>query len=692
MNSNCHLRLKRILFAALIVAGATTLAAGPDEQIPEPQDWMLSLQAALKEATGLKIVIGAGIHLIAIQPDGTETDADPLLFETTDTQEIESLIQCIQIDPNGTARFCFCGGSPAFEFYTGFTLTAYISYHHGVRLRWRDGQWPHDGTLTDKSRTQLLNWLADHGITHPKEEYEDDLRREKELQESRAKFRANTPASLLQFFDEGNTYRYDYKKTEIEEMSALLAEQYPDEKEKVLALLEWYGSARGDWDHFNDYAIIANKFLSRISATEILNVTASAALNKNQMEGTARYWARSRDRKVAKKIPRNLKAALLDHSLRFSDSSNRHTARNHFGDFEYRLDKNKITLTGYNGTNSMVVIPDNFDSLPVTSIDYHTFGIRYYHVPEGEESCHDITQIMIPATITNLHFAAFEGCQNLETFYVDPDNPIYASEKGFLLNRNKTALIRAPKKNADSFINIKTITRLTCNAFNGCTNLTQITIPLAITNIEAGTFSECIHLKSIIVDDSNPSYSDYDGLLLNKDQTAVFICPAGRTNATSFPDTVTSILWAFDRHPAIRQISIPNGVTAIKEEAFLDCQNLRQVKIPASVTNISQNAFSGCTNLRQVNIPPSITNIKTEAFVDCPHLESVYFEGDMPAFGNNIFGSTNTVLYRRPDAKGWSDTFADHRTYPGENWGDQIEAIEIHPVKLWTPEAERPAQ
>ena len=53
---------------------------------------------------------------------------------------------------------------------------------------------------------------------------------------------------------------------------------------------------------------------------------------------------------------------------------------------------------------------------------------------------------------------------------------------------------------------------------------------------------------------------------------------------------------------------IPDGVTTIEADAFLDC-GVREIEIPDSVTTIETWAFSGCEALREITIPESDTSI-----------------------------------------------------------------------------------
>ena len=67
----------------------------------------------------------------------------------------------------------------------------------------------------------------------------------------------------------------------------------------------------------------------------------------------------------------------------------------------------------------------------------------------------------------------------------------------------------------------------------------------------------------------------------------------------------------------LNEITIPEGVFLILDDAFLCCEKLTTVTIPESVKEIGKKAFVGCENLVTVTIPESVKKIGKEAFRDC---------------------------------------------------------------------------
>ena len=131
-------------------------------------------------------------------------------------------------------------------------------------------------------------------------------------------------------------------------------------------------------------------------------------------------------------------------------------------------------------------------------------------------------------------------------------------------------------------------------------------------------------------------------------------------NLTSItiPDSVTSIGGeAFSSCVSLTSITIPDSVTSIGGSAFKYCQTLTSITIPDSVTSIDHAAFFRCTSLTSITIGDSVTGIGKLAFRDCTSLKSITFFGDAPKVAKDAFEGSSPTIYRKPEAKGWGETF-----------------------------------
>ena len=248
--------------------------------------------------------------------------------------------------------------------------------------------------------------------------------------------------------------------------------------------------------------------------------------------------------------------------------------------FNFTTNNGAITITGYTGSGGEVNIPDAMNigglNLPVTSIGGNAFT-----------SCATLASIKIPNSVTNIGYGAFYDCTNLTNVTIGNG-----------------------------------VTSIGYEAFMG-SSLTSVTIPNSVTSIGRFAFLECESLSAIAVDTNNPAYSGLDGVLFDKTQTTLMLCPEGRAGYT-VPESVTSIAGlAFYGCTNLTSVTIPNSVKSIGDGAFEDCSSLTSVTIPNSITNVGSATFLGCTSLTNVMIGKSVTQIGNATFFLCTSLSAI---------------------------------------------------------------------
>ena len=100
----------------------------------------------------------------------------------------------------------------------------------------------------------------------------------------------------------------------------------------------------------------------------------------------------------------------------------------------------------------------------------------------------------------------------------------------------------------------------------------------------------------------------------------------------SIPSTVTTIeTMAFYRCSGLTSLVIPESVTSIGRMVFYGCTNLTSINIPRNLTTLEEYLFFHCRSLPAITIPAGVTSIKRECFSDCSSLTAVICEGATPA-------------------------------------------------------------
>ena len=120
--------------------------------------------------------------------------------------------------------------------------------------------------------------------------------------------------------------------------------------------------------------------------------------------------------------------------------------------------------------------------------------------------CSKLTSITIPDSVTSIGDHAFSSCSGLTRITVSKGNPVYHSQDNCLIDTQNKTLISGC--NTSIIPTDGSVTIIGNSAFNGCSNLTSISIPDSVTNIGDFAFSGCSGLTSIVIPDSITSIGD----------------------------------------------------------------------------------------------------------------------------------------------------------------------------------------
>lgn len=202
------------------------------------------------------------------------------------------------------------------------------------------------------------------------------------------------------------------------------------------------------------------------------------------------------------------------------------------------------------------------------------------------------------------------------------------------------------------------VTEIGANAFAGCTNLTSVTYGGDWSNLTIQSGNPAV--EDAAKDAANEQLFDFEFILNN---TAVVVIRYKGTAAdVTIPSRyqgkpVTTIGHAAFFNSAVTSVTIPDSVTSISDEAFINCPKLTNISIPNSVTYIGFSAFSSCTSLKSITLPSSLSFISGALFLGCSQLTTIHIPVSVTSIGNNAFAdcpSLMTVTY--PGSKTqWDD-------------------------------------
>lgn len=214
----------------------------------------------------------------------------------------------------------------------------------------------------------------------------------------------------------------------------------------------------------------------------------------------------------------------------------------------------------------------------------------------------------------------FTNFPNLQEFVEDSNpNPLYQIVNGVLYSADgvtgEKILYAYPCGKTDTSYAIpEGTTTLQRWSLRQNQYLQSVSIPSTMTRIADGAL---VNLKSVSVAETNTVFTMINGVLYgpsgyddgnnpavgvlycaqNENQSALSI--AGTVNGK----TVTFIAEdVFFRHPYLRSVIVPEGITRIGGAAFGSCPLLSWIDLPSTVTSIQDSAFSGCKNLQGFSV------------------------------------------------------------------------------------------
>jgi len=229
-------------------------------------------------------------------------------------------------------------------------------------------------------------------------------------------------------------------------------------------------------------------------------------------------------------------------------------------------------------------------------------------------------------------------------------------------------------------------------AFNGCSNLSQIVLTDKVMNIAGGVFAGTAYYNNeenwsgnvLYINNRLITAKTLNGEFTVKDGTVVIANSAlAETGISSInvPDSVKVIgVLAFAGCEKLETVSIGKGVESLYVDSFSGCMNLKNINVaeenlvyksiegnlytkdhsvlirympgktdesfvvPEGVKEIGVIAFNACTSLKQITISSTVENIGLEAFSGCTGLQSVVFENAKSWTCSHVNGSDTIVL------------------------------------------------
>ncbi len=285
--------------------------------------------------------------------------------------------------------------------------------------------------------------------------------------------------------------------------------------------------------------------------------------------------------------------------------------------FSYSLiNGSAITITGYKGSDAVIVIPSRIDGYTVQAIGDNAF--------KGT----NVKKVYMAQTLLSIGDSAFDGCTSLETVHFSGATETLGDYAFYECAALKEVNLPAGMKTVGF------------RAFEGCTGLASIVLPDSVTSIRSYAFAGCTNLASI----------NYP-MSLRSAGSHVYENDAKLTRI-EVPEGVTRLAdSAFGHSASILEVSLPGSLKEIGDNAFSGCTGIAGVDLPAALEKIGDYAFSGCTGFSEISFPNSKKEVGFRAFDGCAGLAGVEMQDGLKTVGAYAFnGCTGLTGVELPDS------------------------------------------
>ena len=339
------------------------------------------------------------------------------------------------------------------------------------------------------------------------------------------------------------------------------------------------------------------------------------------------------------------------------------------------LDETHCAITGYQGNDVDLVIPETIDGKIVLEIGSNAFSglqsLVSVTFPDSVQTignsafayCTGLEEVVFGSGLKTIGDSAFTNCgswrsvngfpsglESIGSWAVNgplhtiilPDTVTNIGYRAFDLNEADTFRWSAGVETIpDEFFRGSALVHMIIpegvtaigtqegygSVFCDCSRLEDITLPSTLRYIAKYSFHGCGELDNVTLPEGIPSIEEHT------------FSSCGSLSGIRIPDSVTSIgNLAFRDCQSLTSAVFGTGLEEIGEQAFCGCHSLTKIEMPDTVRTIGEQAFSNCSSAEEIHLSEKLKTIARDAFHGCSAVRSLSFPDSVQTIGNGAFG------------------------------------------------------
>ena len=248
-----------------------------------------------------------GVDNVVIKESGVYQNKavkDNIVLTLSHFDTIRQLQSLLEITEPTEPFYCMCSGDYAIELIVDKKINATLGFHHGVSIRY--DSWYGDSELA--KRDELLEFLAQHGLTKPLTERLEEKRNMEANRIIERKWLDNTPKCFSKYWTEINSSDNSY----LNFLIADLNREIPKVENQIIILLQTFGETENFWTYYPIYEELPNEILKTFDIKKIISVYLQSDRNYQTREGLGRFLCSFKFKKIRKKHLKDIPKEVID--------------------------------------------------------------------------------------------------------------------------------------------------------------------------------------------------------------------------------------------------------------------------------------------------------------------------------------------------------------------------------------------
>jgi len=241
----------------------------------------------------------------------------------------------------------------------------------------------------------------------------------------------------------------------------------------------------------------------------------------------------------------------------------------------------------------------------------------------------ELITIQIPKTIQKIGYHAFYECDHLTSIQADTRNLFFSDLDGILYDKLQTTLLCCPN-GLDKIYIPKTVIKIQNeNAFAGCKKIKNITVDRnnrKYTVVDGILYEhDGIKLRKLIRCPVNQTSVHIPDSVTEISNHAFEGC--SELEEITIPDSIQILnAYTFKHCHKLKRVHFSKNLVDIGDSCFRNCSGLEEIILPHGLKSISAAAFNECVNLKKLVIPETVTFTGAIAY-HCDALEYLSCQG-----------------------------------------------------------------